>query len=66
MALMGSAREDEVFVAARFVEIAGHDDWAVIGSWFSVDEALGVESLGSATAIGNQFSNIAGVNADEP
>ncbi len=65
-ALVGATGEDEVFVAAGLVEVAGHDDGAVIGSWFAVNETLGIESLGSATAIGDQFGNVAGVDAHEP
>ena len=65
-ALVGTAREYEVFVAAGFVEVACHDDGTCVGCGFAVDEALGVEGLGSAAAIGDQFGDVAGIGAHEP
>ena len=65
-ALVRGAGEDEVGSAAGFVVVAGHDDGAVVGCGLAVDEALGVEGLGTATAVGDEFGEVSGVGADEP
>ena len=63
---VGPAWEYEVFVAAGLVEVAGHDDWAVIRCGFAIDKALRVKCLRSAAAVGNKFSDVAGVDTDKP
>ena len=63
---MGAAGEDEVLVAAGLVEVAGHDDGAVVGCGLAVDEALGVKGARAATAVSDELSDVAIVMADEP
>ena len=55
-----------MFVTAWLVKVSSHNDGAVVGGRLTIDEALWVECLGSATAVCDEFGDVAGISADEP
>ena len=55
-----------MFVTAWLVKVSSHDDGAVVRRGLTIDETLWVECLGSATAVGDEFGDVARISADEP
>ena len=63
---MGFSGKHDVFSAARFVVLAGHDDRAFVRRGSAVDEPLRVERPRSAGAIRYQLRNVSGIGGDQP